>query len=203
MINLENIIYSENPIFNKINTTIEDGSVVILEKHEKHLAETLLNIIGLIEKPISGKVYINNIDTFLLNEKELGNIRVNYLGFLFEEPLLIDYFTVSQNLEIIFEYAKMKKHEKHEKVFSVTKYLNIDNFLKKYPTDLSNFEKQLVYLAKAIILNPIAILIYDISSCMNEEEAELFFNLLSKVNKDKKITLISLKNNNFINVVLL
>ncbi|MDR0915272.1 MAG: ABC transporter ATP-binding protein [Endomicrobium sp.] len=112
---------------------------------------TLLHIMGLMEKPTSGKVYINGIDLFASSNKSLCNFRKNHIGFIFQFHYLIHDLTIMENILIPVWKIKNTKISFAKYLLHKIGLLYKSNF---YPNELSGGEQQRVAIARALINTP-------------------------------------------------
>jgi phospholipid/cholesterol/gamma-HCH transport system ATP-binding protein len=122
---------------------------------------TLLRLIVALDKPTSGKIYIEGQDTVPLGERELNDVRRKF-GMVYQYAALLDSINVLDNVSFpLVEHTKLSAPERRTKVLDKLKVLGLDeSALKKYPAELSGGMRKRVGLARALMLDP-AIIVYD------------------------------------------
>nr|WP_317360195.1 ABC transporter ATP-binding protein [uncultured Tyzzerella sp.] len=185
MILLENVCkkYKEKEILNNINLKIEDGSFTFITGKSGSGKTTLLNIISLLEKPTSGKVFIDNYEN--ISKKDLIEIRRNLFGYLFQNYGLIENETVEKNIKIALKFNK--KNDKEIK--NILEMLGLTDIINKKIYMLSGGEQQRVALAR-IILKPCKYIFADEpTGNLDEVNRNLVYEILNGLNKKGKTIL--------------
>ena len=134
--NLSKIFYSPAGgivVLNGISFGIKKGEFVSIVGPSGSGKSTLLNIIGALDRPTVGKVFINDIDIFSLNDYEIALLRNNLIGFIFQSYNLINRTTVLKNVEIPGILAGMKKNERIDRALKLLDILGIKDKAKTSP----------------------------------------------------------------------
>ena len=146
---------------------------------------TLLQIIGTLDKPDSGKIVIDGIEPFRLNEKEMSHFRNRHIGFVFQFHQLLPEFTALENVMIPMLIAREKATVAVKKAKELLDFLNLSDRMTHKPAELSGGEKQRIAVARALINNPSVILADEPSGSLdtkNKEELHtLFFDLRNQL----------------------
>ncbi|OGN61305.1 MAG: ABC transporter ATP-binding protein [Chlamydiae bacterium RIFCSPHIGHO2_12_FULL_27_8] len=168
MIEIKNLYksYNGNPVLNNMNLTINRNEIlVILGRSGVGKSVLLKHIIG-IEQPDSGSVFINNVNITTLKAPKIYEV-VQNMGMLFQNAALFDSMNIEQNTGFYLSHNKdpltkkfLTKEEKKERVVSALKMVDLENDLKKMPSDLSGGMKKRAALARMIAYRP-DILLYD------------------------------------------
>jgi len=162
MIHIENLYKSFNgkKVLNGINLTINKSETfLIIGRSGAGKTVLLKSILGLL-KPDSGKIFIDNVDITLLNNKELEKVRLQF-GLVFQSSALFDFLTIEENVGFYFyQHTNLKRSEIREKVKETLKLVGLEGIEDMYPYQLSGGMKKRVSIARAIIYNP-KIIIYD------------------------------------------
>jgi putative ABC transport system ATP-binding protein len=156
---------------------------------------TLLNIIGALDRPTVGKVFINDIDIFSLNDYEIALLRNNLIGFIFQSYNLINRTTVLKNVEIPGILAGMKKNERIDRALRLLDILGIKDKAKSSPSNLSGGEQQRVAIARAIMNNPVVILADEPTGNLDTKTGQDVFNLLKMLSNKFRRTIIMVTHN--------
>ena len=201
ILRLENItkIYNQKEESLKI---IEDSSFSINENELVSFIgpsgcgkTTFLQICGLLDEPTFGKIYFNNKDISKYTDKEKTEIRKKNIGFIFQFHHLFQEFSVIENVILPGLINKGNKKILMEKAENILTNLSLKDKIKNYPSQLSGGEKQRVAIARAIINNPSIILADEPTGNLDPENSELVFDLLLKVVKEYKSSLLMVTHN--------
>ncbi len=144
---------------------------------------TLLNIIGLLDRPSSGKVYIGGVDTSNLRDKELAKIRNRMIGFVFQQFNLINRLTVLENIELPLIVRKIPRKKRIEMVKeALLKAGGSLDWLRKHPTQLSGGQQQRVAIARAIVGNPQILLADEPTGALDRASAKIVLKTFKNLN---------------------
>jgi putative ABC transport system ATP-binding protein len=196
--NLSKIFYSPAGgivVLNGISFGIKKGEFVSIVGPSGSGKSTLLNIIGALDRPTVGKVFINDIDIFSLNDYEIALLRNNLIGFIFQSYNLINRTTVLKNVEIPGILAGIKKNERIDRALRLLDILGIKDKAKSSPSNLSGGEQQRVAIARAIMNNPAVILADEPTGNLDTKTGQDVFNLLKMLSNKFRRTIIMVTHN--------
>ena len=196
--NLSKIFYSPAGgivVLNGISFGIKKGEFVSIVGPSGSGKSTLLNIIGALDRPTVGKVFINDIDIFSLNDYEIALLRNNLIGFIFQSYNLINRTTVLKNVEIPGILAGMKKNERIDRALKLLDILGIKDKAKTSPSNLSGGQQQRVAIARAIMNNPAVILADEPTGNLDTKTGQDVFNLLKMLSNKFRRTIIMVTHN--------
>ena len=159
---------------------------------------TLLNCIGLLDKFVSGKFKILNKDYSLLTESEITKIRLNDIGFVFQNHRLFSEFSALENIIIPSLINKIPFDEAKKKATQILTYLNLEHRINHRPAKLSGGESQRVAIGRALSNNPKFILADEPTGNLDKDNTLLIFNILKKITLDTKKSCIIATHNNFL-----
>jgi putative ABC transport system ATP-binding protein len=179
----------------KINFTINKGEFVSIIGPSGSGKSTLLNILGALDKPTSGKVFINNIDLFSANESELAYLRNNLIGFIFQFYNLIYRTTVIKNVEMSGLINGMNSKERKKRALILLDLLGIKDKAYNKTSNLSGGQQQRVAIARALFNNPFIILADEPTGNLDTKTGNEVFNLLQKLSSHFKRTIIMVTHN--------
>ena len=185
-------------IFKNLNLTIYPGEMVALLGPSGSGKSTLLNCIGLLDKFVSGKFKILNKDYSLLTESEITNIRLNDIGFVFQNHRLFPEFSALENIIIPSLIKKIPFDEAKKKAIQILTYLNLEHRINHRPAKLSGGESQRVAIGRALSNNPKFILADEPTGNLDKDNTLLIFNILKKITLDTKKSCIIATHNNFL-----
>lgn len=164
-----------------IDLTINKGEVVAIVGPSGAGKTTLLQIIGTLDTPDNGKLFINETETGKLSEKELAAFRNKNIGFVFQFHQLLPEFTALENVMIPALIAREKASDAEKRAKEILDFMKLADRMTHKPAELSGGEKQRVAVARALINNPAVILADEPSGSLDtknkEELHSLFFEL--------------------------
>lgn len=170
-----------------IDLMINKGEIVAIVGPSGAGKTTLLQIIGTLDTPDAGKLYINGTETGKLSEKELAAFRNKNIGFVFQFHQLLPEFTALENVMIPALIAREKASDAEKKAKDILDFLKLSDRMTHKPAELSGGEKQRVAVARALINNPAVILADEPSGSLDtknkEELHSLFFELRDQMNQ--------------------
>ena len=185
-------------IFKNLNLTINPGEMVALLGPSGSGKSTLLNCIGLLDNFISGKFKILNKDYSLLTESEITNIRLNDIGFVFQNHRLFPEFSALENIIIPSLIKNTPYDDAKKKAVQILTYLNLEHRMNHRPAKLSGGESQRVAIGRALSNNPKFILADEPTGNLDKDNTLLIFNILKKITLDTEKSCIIATHNNFL-----
>lgn len=197
MINLENVSKTyelgEDNVgaVKNVTLTIKEKEFVGIMGTSGSGKSTLMHIIGLLEKPTSGKVIINGKDVSKLSDDELSKIRNKEIGFVFQAFNLIPKFTVMENILLPTRYAKGRMaYDPVKKAEDLLKKFGLADRRDFYPNKISGGQQQRVAIARALIMNPKIILADEPTGNLDTKTGDEILNILAGLNKDFGVTVV-------------
>lgn len=167
-----------------IDLRIEKGEIVSIVGPSGAGKTTLLQILGTLDKPDSGSVVVDGIETSTLSTNKLSEFRNMHLGFVFQFHQLLPEFTAIENIMIPAYIAGMKPKEARSRAEELLAFMGLSDRATHKPNELSGGEKQRVAVARALMNNPAVILADEPSGSLDsknkEELHKLFFELRDK-----------------------
>lgn len=151
---------------------------------------TLLNCIATVTKPSSGKIMLGNTDVTKLRGKHLSDYRGNEIGYLFQNFELLDNLTGKENIQLPLSLHRISEKESNARLKRLTKYLEIEDILNKFPSQMSGGQKQRIAAARSLILNPKIILADEPTGALDTKNAKLLLNKLSGLNEQENTTIL-------------
>lgn len=179
--------YNNLSVVNPTNFTIQDGSIYVIEGKSGSGKSTLLSMLGGMEKPSTGKVYIGNESLYDMTDKEQSRIRGELFGFVFQSFQLIPELTVRENIELPLKF--IKKESKWD-IYELMSELGIEGHLNKKPGFLSGGEQQRVAIARALITSPKVIFADEPTGNLDTKTTSLIIELLTSLTITQKLSLV-------------
>jgi putative ABC transport system ATP-binding protein len=173
----------ETTALRNINLSIEKGEFVAITGPSGCGKTTLLNLLGLIDRPSAGHFTLNGYESRSLSDNKMTRIRRGHLGFIFQNYNLVEELTVSENVELPLIFMGVKRKERKERVSGVLKQLKLGHRGRHYPQQLSGGQQQRVAFARAIINDPLLILADEPTGNLDSNSGTMIMNLLNEHNR--------------------
>ena len=141
-------------VFSEININIKKGEKVAIIGPSGSGKTSILNIAGLIERPNSGSVFVNNFEVDWTSDKKISNLRKKNIGYVFQFNNLLSDFTILENIAFPLIINGMKKNLAMEIANDFTKNVSLSNRVNNYPNQVSGGEQQRAAIARALINKP-------------------------------------------------
>ena len=167
-----------------INFTVEKGEFVAIVGTSGSGKSTLLNMIGGLDRPTSGIVKIQGKNLLELNDEQLTIFRRRNIGFIFQNYNLLNSLTVYENIMIPLKLIGENKKVIDEKVHQITKELDIESLLNKYPHECSGGQQQRVAIARALIGNPKIIIADEPTGNLDSQNSHEILSIFKKMNEN-------------------
>ncbi len=151
---------------------------------------TLLNLIGGLDKPTSGKIFIEGVDISTYKEDELINFRLHHIGFVFQAYNLIPVFTAKENVEFIMLLQNISKQEREQRAINFLEAVGLKDRINSFTSELSGGQQQRVAVARALASNPSFVLADEPTANLDSVSAESLLDLMEKLNEKLNMTFI-------------
>ena len=178
-------------IINNLSFSVEEGEFISILGRSGSGKSTLLNIMGLLDKVDSGKIFIGGQEVDKLSEEERDKIKNQMIGFVFQFHYLLPEFTALENVmlpALLNNFDKKLEIEKRAK--ELLEKVGLGERENHKPSQLSGGEKQRVAIARAFINSPKILLADEPTGNLDEETSEMIFKILKDINKNEKQTII-------------
>jgi len=157
---------------------------------------TLMHIIGLLDQPTSGSIFIEGKDVSKLNDDELSSLRNTFVGFVFQQFNLINKLTVLENVLIPTIYTRsVLPYDPVEKARYLLKRFGLETKEKSFPNKISGGQQQRVAIARALIMNPQLILADEPTGNLDTKSGAEILKLLHELHDNEKITVVIVTHN--------
>lgn len=151
---------------------------------------TLLNAIGALDRPTSGRIFLDGVDISKLSSAELARIRNSKIGFVFQDFNLISRMSTVENVELPLSIAGIPLRERRAKAMSLLERFGIGDKANKSPSNLSGGQRQRVAVARALANDPSIILADEPTGNLDSQNARLTMEFLEKLSTDFGKTLV-------------
>jgi putative ABC transport system ATP-binding protein len=167
-----------------ININIKNGEYVGVTGPSGSGKTSLLCLLGLVEPPTSGEILFMDINTSQKKEQQRAKLRRGNIGFIFQEPNLLDELTIYENIELPLIYLRYRRKEKIKLVEDMLIKLNLIHLRNRYPGQLDGEQQQKTAIARAIITNPALLIADEPTGALNSKSGDSILKILSKLNEE-------------------
>jgi len=175
-------------ILNGVNLDIIPGEMVLISGRSGSGKTTLLNLIGCIDAPTKGSIYLNGYDISKLSEKKLADIRLHEVGIVFQTHNLLSDLTIYDNILLPLKLAKDKDgHKRAEELLST---FELSHLKDKKPNEISGGERQRVAIARALANNPSILLADEPTASLDLENCDIVMKTFKRANEIFDATVI-------------
>ena len=172
----------------EIDIEIKKGEFVTIMGPSGAGKTTFLNLIGCLDRPTSGKLDILGCDPTKFNEEKLCRIRVEKIGFVFEDFFLISFLNALENVQLPLIFARNSKNNNRPR--DLLKRVGLSRRLTHFPNELSGGELQRVAVARALANNPEILLADEPTGNLDTKNAQELFSLFRNLNREEGLTIV-------------
>ncbi len=151
---------------------------------------TTLNLIGALDDPTSGKIFLEGKDLGALGRSALSRLRRDRIGFVFQAYNLVPVLTAYENAEIVLALQGIKASVRREKVMGLLAEVGLEGMEHRRPDQLSGGQQQRVAIARAIAADPAVVLADEPTANVDSETAEKILGIMEKLNQERGVTFI-------------
>lgn len=190
ILNLQNIFkdYLQDklvvPVLKDVSFQVEEGEYVAIMGPSGSGKTTLMNIIGCLDKATSGTYELAGQDVSNLKDKELSDLRLREIGFVFQSFHLMPRESAAENVSLPLSYAGVKKKERRERAKKALERVGLGERIDFKPTQLSGGQKQRVAIARAIVNNPKILLADEPTGALDQKSGAQVMELFQKLNEE-------------------
>lgn len=158
---------------------------------------TLLNILSTLDKPTTGRVFVNNQDITELQNNQMADFRGKEIGFIFQDFNLLDNLTNRENIALPLALQNVKSREINNKVEEISSRLGINQILDKYPAEISGGQKQRVASARALVHNPAILYGDEPTGALDSKAATELLEAMKDLNEKDKVSILMVTHDPF------
>jgi len=171
-----------------VNLVIEPGEFTAMAGPSGSGKSTLLNIMGGLDRPTSGRVEVDGREISDLSNTELGLLRRDRLGFIFQSYNLIPVLTALENAEYVLMLQGIPTTERRARVREVLADVGLEGLENRFPRQLSGGQQQRVAIARAIVSEPALVLADEPTANVDSKTGTALLDLMHRLNEEKGVT---------------
>jgi putative ABC transport system ATP-binding protein len=172
-----------------VTLDIDKGEFVAVVGRSGSGKTTMLDLMGLLLRPTSGSLLIDDIDTGKLGDRELARVRARRIGFVFQEYNLLSGLNVLENVMLPLRYIKDGRNGRSRAVELVER-VGLSDRLRHRPSELSGGQAQRVAIARSMVNSPSLILLDEPTGAVDTETAQQLVDLLKRLNTEDHVTIV-------------
>ncbi|MEO6437231.1 MAG: ABC transporter ATP-binding protein [Tepidisphaeraceae bacterium] len=174
-----------------VSISISRGEYISIMGPSGSGKSTLFNMIGGLDKPSEGKVYIDEVDIAQLDSYELAWMRCHKIGYIFQTFNLIPVMTALENVMMPMVFAGLNTADAQERAAEILKRVELGHRMSNKPSEMSGGQQQRVAIARAFANDPTIILADEPTGNLDLNTGKLIIELLRQLNKERQVTIIS------------
>lgn len=172
------------PVLKHVDFSMKEGEYVSIMGPSGSGKTTLMNMAGCLDSVTSGTIILDGEDISQCTEDEMSDLRLNKLGFVFQNFQLLPKETAVENVELPLTYAGISKDERRKKAINALKRVDLEERINFYPNQLSGGQKQRVAIARALVNNPKLILADEPTGALDSKSGKNIMELFRKLNEE-------------------
>jgi lipoprotein-releasing system ATP-binding protein len=177
-------------VLHGLNLEVSAGEQIAIIGQSGVGKSTLLYLLGSLERPTAGKVYFEDEDLFMMDERALAEFRNRKLGFVFQFHYLLADFSALENVMMPALIARLSDSEARQRAEDVLDVVGLKDKLHRRPAELSGGEQQRVAVARAVVLGPKLVLADEPTGNLDPQTAEEVNQVFQRLNRDLNVTLV-------------
>ncbi len=170
--------------------SIEAGEFSVFAGPSGSGKTTLLNMIGCLDQPTRGEIWLEGQEIGHADQKMLSELRLRNIGFIFQSYNLIPVLTAAENAEFTLMLQRVDKRERRERVTDLFSLLGLDGLENRKPSDLSGGQQQRVAIARAMASEPTVVLADEPTASLDSHASEELLALMQRLNQEQGATFI-------------
>jgi len=173
-----------------LDLDIHEGEFTALVGPSGSGKTTTLNLVGALDTPTSGSVFVDGRELGAMGRKDLSRLRRDRIGFVFQSYNLIPVLTAYENAEMVMWVQGVPAAERRERVMDLLCSVGLEGLEDRRPTELSGGQQQRVAIARAIAARPAIVLADEPTANVDSETAESLITLMERLNREENVTFL-------------
>lgn len=187
-------VYNDSEVkvyaLNGLNLNIEEGEFTAIVGPSGSGKTTLLNMLGGLDQPTSGYIFIGGTEINKLSSSKLIDFRLHHIGFVFQAYNLIPVLTAKENVEFIMHLQNKPKAERESRTMSLLKAVGLEGRENSRPSKLSGGQQQRVAVARALASKPKFVLADEPTANLDSKSTENLLDIMEDLNRKENVTFI-------------
>ena len=172
------------PVLKDVSLSVEEGEYVAIMGPSGSEKTTLMNIIGCLDLPTSGSYELSGQDVLACKDRELADVRLNSIGFVFQSFHLLPRESALENVALPLIYAGVKKADREKRAAAALERVGLADRVDFKPTQLSGGQKQRVAIARAMVNNPKILLADEPTGALDSKSGKQIMELFDRLNEE-------------------
>lgn len=172
------------PVLKDVSLSVEEGEYVAIMGPSGSGKTTLMNIIGCLDLPTSGSYELSGQDVLVCKDRELADVRLNSIGFVFQSFHLLPRESALENVALPLIYAGVKKADREKRAAAALERVGLADRVDFKPTQLSGGQKQRVAIARAMVNNPKILLADEPTGALDSKSGKQIMELFDRLNEE-------------------
>jgi putative ABC transport system ATP-binding protein len=178
------------PAVRDLSLTIGDGEWLAIQGRTGHGKSTLLNLLGMLDRPTSGTIEFDGRDLTRLHEARASRLRAESIGFVFQTFNLVPTLSAAENVEAALIPLRFGSTERRRRVAAALDSVGLADRSHHLPSELSGGQQQRVGIARALVKEPRVLLADEPTGNLDEDTRDEIIDLLAKLWRDRGLTLV-------------
>ncbi len=172
-----------------VNLVIEKGEYCAIMGASGSGKSTMMNVIGCLDRPTSGRYYLDGMDVAQMRDDDLATVRNRKIGFVFQQFHLLPQLNALENVMLPMVYANVPAPERRERAAEALQRVGLGNRMNNRPNQMSGGQQQRVAIARAIVNRPVLILADEPTGALDSRTTEEVLSIFTELN-DSEITVV-------------
>lgn len=181
---------NELEILHGINLQVNQGEFISIVGSSGSGKTTMMNIIGILDRPTQGGYLLDGVDVSKAGDRELSLIRNQKIGFVFQTYNLISRTSALKNVELPMLYGKVGRRERADRARELLEMVGMEERMSHNPDELSGGQKQRVAIARAMANNPAIILADEPTGALDSRTGRMIMDIFQKLNREQGKTIV-------------
>lgn len=185
--NMDGVVFTA---LKNVTLTITRGEFVAIMGPSGSGKSTLMHIIGCLDRPTAGRIFIEGKDIFRANDQQLAQLRNTHIGFVFQQFNLLRKTPAIANVELPLVYANVSVNERRGRARLVLEQTGLVDKMNNFPSQLSGGQQQRVAIARALVTNPSIILADEPTGNLDSKSGEAIMRIFQDLHDKKQCTIV-------------
>jgi putative ABC transport system ATP-binding protein len=181
---------TQTVVLSDINLAVHEGEFLAIMGPSGSGKSTLLSIVGAMNRPSQGRVFVDDIDVYALPDERQADFRREYVGFVFQQHHLLGYLTALENVGLPLAVERIPDREKRQRAFDALDRVGLSSKVDRLPTQLSGGEQGRVAIARALVNNPPLLLADEPTGSLDSRTGAEIMALFAELNREGQTILM-------------